>query len=100
MRLPAADNGPTGLTRPTNDWLYGWEGLEAAHRALRPGGVLGIWSAADDPGFTRRIGRAGFAAEQKTVRARGKKGGHRHVVWIARRGESPPWKAGRKAKRR
>jgi len=94
------DNGPTGLTRSTNNWLYSWEGLEAAHRALRPQGILGVWSAADDPGFTRRIARAGFVSEKKTVRARGKKGGHRHVVWIATRDESPPWKTGKQARRR
>jgi spermidine synthase len=85
------DNGPTGLTRSTNNWLYSWEGLEAAYRALRPQGVLGVWSAADDSGFTRRITRAGFAAEKTTVRARGKKGGHRHTVWTATRAERPRW---------
>ena len=94
------DNGPTGLTRSTNNWLYAWEGLEAAHRALRPGGILGVWSAADDPGFTRRLGRAGFEAQTAAVRARGKKGGHRHTVWIARRGAPPPWNAGKRPKRR
>ncbi|MEQ1568174.1 MAG: hypothetical protein ABMA64_21215 [Myxococcota bacterium] len=82
------DNGPTGLTRPTNNWLYGWEGLEAAHRALRPGGVLAVWSAAPDNAFTRRVQRAGFAVTPIEVRSRGAKGGHRHVVWVATRSAS------------
>ena len=94
------DNGPTGLTRSTNNWLYTWEGLEAAHRALRPKGILGVWSAADDRGFTRRIARAGFAAETTTIRARGNKGGRRHIVWIATRAERPPWNSGKKSKQR
>ncbi|MCB9664015.1 MAG: hypothetical protein H6732_07865 [Alphaproteobacteria bacterium] len=76
------DNGPKGLTRPSNDWLYGWHGLKAAHAALRPGGILGVWSAAPDVAFTRRVARAGFDVEAVTVRARGKQGGRRHVVWI------------------
>jgi len=91
------DNGPTGLTRSTNNWLYTWEGLEAAHRALRPKGILGVWSAADDRGFTRRITRAGFTAETTTVRARGNKGGRRHIVWIATRAERPhTWSTSKK----
>jgi spermidine synthase len=76
------DNGPAALSRASNAWLYAWQGLEAAHRALRPGGVLAVWSAAPDRGFTRRVQRAGFAVEEVEVRSRGSKGGHRHVVWI------------------
>jgi len=34
------DNGPEGLTRKQNDWLYSMNGLTAAYTALRPGGVL------------------------------------------------------------
>lgn len=82
------DNGPTGLTRPTNDWLYAWKGLEAAHRALRPNGILAVWSAAPDPGFTRRMERAGFDVEPIEVRSRGAKGGSRHVVWVGVRRSS------------
>lgn len=80
------DNGPHGLTHEDNDWLYGWHGLKAAYAALRPGGVLGVWSAAPDDRFTRRLIRAGFDAAPIPVRARGKRGGQRHIVWIAVRG--------------
>lgn len=76
------DNGPKALTRSSNDWLYGWHGLAAAHAGLRPGGVLGVWSAAPDEAFTRRMGRASFDVEAVTVRARGKQGGRRHVIWL------------------
>lgn len=83
------DNGPSGLTRASNDHLYQWRGLEAARAALRPAGILAVWSAAPDEGFTRRLRRAGFAVEVVGVRSRGKKGGHRHVVWVARQGPPP-----------
>lgn len=77
------DNGPEALTRPANDALYGEAGLGEAHRALSPGGVLAVWSAAPDDGFTRRLRRCGFQAEARTVRASRTKRGARHTIWIA-----------------
>ena len=77
------DNGPDGLTRKGNDRLYSARGLEAAKSALRPGGLLAIWSAAPDNGFRRRLSNAGFAAEEIAVRARSNGKGPRHVIWIA-----------------
>lgn len=77
------DNGPDGLTRDENDRLYSAVGLAAAKAALRPGGVLAIWSAEPDAAFTRRLKQAGFAVEEASVRARGAKGA-RHVIWFAK----------------
>lgn len=79
------DNGPEGLTRKGNDWLYGLDGLGAAYAALRSGGVLAVWSAGSDPHFTRRLVKIGFDTEEKRVRARGAQGGARHVIWLAKR---------------
>lgn len=77
------DNGPDGLTRASNDGLYSLTGLRAAWQALRPKGVLAVWSSAPDAAFTRRLRDAGFQAEEKHVRANGKRGGARHVIWMA-----------------
>jgi spermidine synthase len=77
------DNGPEALTCIGNDWLYSPAGLDAAFAALNPGGVLAIWSAWPDRAFTARLGRAGFAVEQREVRARGRSGGKKHVIWLA-----------------
>jgi spermidine synthase len=79
------DNGPDGLTRDANDRLYSLSGLAAAKAALKPSGILAIWSAAPDPGFTRRLKSAGFAVEEVVVRARSNGKGPRHVIWFARR---------------
>jgi spermidine synthase len=79
------DNGPDGLTRQGNDSLYNAAGLGAAHRALRPGGVLAVWSSGPDRAFTARLRQAGFTAEEVAVRANGKRGGARHVIWLASR---------------
>lgn len=78
------DNGPDGLTRSGNDWLYGAEGLAAAHRALKGGGVFGVWSVAPDEAFTQRLGKVGFTVEVETIRARRKRGG-RHTIWLGRK---------------
>ena len=39
------DNGPDAMTHPENEQLYSLSGLAATWRALRPGGMLAIWSA-------------------------------------------------------
>jgi spermidine synthase len=79
------DNGPSGLTRSSNDWLYTWHGLTAAFGALQPEGVLGVWSAAPDDAFVHRVERVGFKVKPVPVRARGNKGGRRHIIWICTR---------------
>ena len=76
------DNGPGGLTVKANDGLYDAAGLAAAKRALRPGGVLAVWSSTPDSAFTKRLKRAGFAVEEERVRAHAGRGA-RHVIWLA-----------------
>lgn len=77
------DNGPDGLTRPDNDGLYSVQGLARARRALRPGGVLSVWSAGTDPAFTRRLVHAGYAVDEVSVRARENGKGPKHCIWFA-----------------
>ena len=78
------DNGPEAIVHKGNDALYGAAGLAAARAALKPGGVLAVWSQGPDSGFTRRLKQAGFAVEEINARAHGKRGA-RHVVWVAAR---------------
>ncbi|MBW1895572.1 MAG: hypothetical protein JRI47_00805 [Deltaproteobacteria bacterium] len=79
------DNGPEGLTRKANDWLYTRAGLETAFEALRPGGVLAVWSASSNPAFDKRLRQVGFEVDEVRVRARGTRGGGRYTIWIAQR---------------
>jgi spermidine synthase len=81
------DNGPEGLTRKANDALYDMAGLSAAHAALRPGGVLAVWSSGPNLNFTRRLRKAGFGVDQVRVNANGARGGPRHLIWIATRAD-------------
>lgn len=78
------DNGPDGLSRSANDRLYSLAGLAGARAALKPGGVLAVWSAHPDAGFAARLRKAGFEVEEVHTRARGKRGA-RHVIWLATR---------------
>jgi spermidine synthase len=77
------DNGPEGLTHRENDWLYGRAGLGAAYDCLRPMGVLAVWSAGPDRGFTERLRSIGFEVTVHTVRAHAGRKGARHTIWIA-----------------
>ncbi len=92
------DNGPEGLTRDDNDWLYSTSGLTTTARSLRPGGVLGVWSAHPSPAFRRRLQATGLSVEEHQARARAATGsvgsagankrgaggkGPRHIVWLA-----------------
>jgi spermidine synthase len=79
------DNGPEGLTRKGNDWLYSRVGLDAAFTTLRPAGVLAVWSASPNRAFAQRLCEAGFEVDEVHVRARGPRGGARHTIWLAMR---------------
>lgn len=76
------DNGPTAFTTSDNLDLYGDDGIAAASAALRSGGVLAVWSAWDDRKFEHRLRYHGFEARTERVRARGRKGGARHTIFV------------------
>ena len=77
------DNGPEGLTRRVNDRLYGRAGLHSAMAALRPGGVLAVWSATPEERFAKSLAEAGFEVSEEVVPARACGEGHTHVIWFA-----------------
>ena len=79
------DNGPEGMTRVANDALYNLKGLLAAYAALRPSGVLAVWSSAPDKKFTARLRKAGFDVKEIPLRAKGPQGGAQHLIWTATR---------------
>jgi len=82
------DNGPEGLIRRANDALYDSKGLKAIRRALRPGGVLAVWSSGPNPAFSKRLRAAGFDVNEVGVRATARRAGARHVIWFATRTEA------------
>jgi spermidine synthase len=76
------DNGPDAFTTTTNAHLYGDAGLASIRAALRPRGVLAVWSAWEDRKFEQRLRYAGFNVRVERVRARLKKGGPRHTIFL------------------
>ncbi len=78
------DNGPDAFTATTNARLYSDQGLAAARAALKPGGVLAVWSAWEDRRFEQRLRYAGFVVDIERVRGRLKKGGPKHTIFLAR----------------
>jgi len=77
------DNGPQAFTWRDNKRLYTLPGLVAAKAALRPNGILAVWSAFESPAFTGRLRAAGFDVKVVRVFVPGYSGG-RHALWIAR----------------
>jgi spermidine synthase len=76
------DNGPAEFAAEGNDALYSNAGLYSIRRALRPRGVLAVWSAWEDRRFARRLESVGFAVTLERVRGHGKRGA-RHLVYRA-----------------
>jgi spermidine synthase len=79
------DNGPDGLIHLPNERLYCDWGLRDAHAALKPGGVLAIWSAYTDDAFVDRLEHAGFAVEEVSFGAFAGKEDVAHTIWLASR---------------
>jgi len=83
------DNGPAAFTSEDNQSLYATQGIATARQALSPDGVMAIWSAFDDRKFVQRLSYAGFQVKVEHVRARLKKGGPRHTIFLAYPGAAP-----------
>ena len=76
------DNGPDAFTATGNADLYDNRGVTQAHAALRPGGVLAVWSAWEDRKFEQRMRWAGFKVTMHRMRARLKRGGPKHTIFL------------------
>lgn len=83
------DNGPSALSTPQNRYLYGDRGVSHCKRALRPGGVLAVWSQGPCVRYERTLARAGLKVEVLSVGA-GVSGRAQHVLFVASLGEKPP----------
>jgi spermidine synthase len=76
------DNGPAAFTTPANQGLYDNGGVAASYAALRIGGALAVWSAWEDRKFEQRLRFHGFVTQVDRVRARLKRGGVRHTIFL------------------
>ncbi len=76
-----ADNETTQMNTAGNSSLYQTAGLANVRKALRPGGTVVYWSAAEDPPFAKRLAASGFAVDVRRVRQHATAGGH-HVLFV------------------
>ena len=76
------DNGPSSFTQDDNNALYGMHGLKQAYEALKPGGVMTVWSASADSAFTQRLMATGFVVTQQRVGSHRAKRGNHHTIWV------------------
>lgn len=79
------DNGPAEAGGSGNEGLYSAKGLAGFKAALRPRGVVVVWSAGPDEGFLARLKKAFPDARVRPVAARGT-GKSRHVLFVGRGG--------------
>ena len=78
------DNGPQALAQAKNQRLYGDPGARACHAALRPNGILAVWSAGPNARYHRKLESFGFDVQVMRVAARvGSRA--RHVLFVAQR---------------
>jgi len=76
------DNGPRAVGRASNAALYTPAGLEAIRASLTPGGVLAIWSAGPELGFSDRLRAAGFVVSLQRVASHAARTNERHFIWL------------------
>lgn len=75
------DNGPSALSHPDNENLYRRTGLARIRKALRPGGVLAVWSSFPSRTFTKSLEVIGSV---KIVRTKPVfPGAPRYYIWLA-----------------
>ena len=79
------DNGPDGIVRDANNRIYSRTGLAKARDALKPGGILAVWSAGPDPAFRKRLYDTGLDITEWNVRSRPNNKGAHHIIWFARK---------------
>ncbi|KXI28478.1 spermine/spermidine synthase domain-containing protein [Paraglaciecola hydrolytica] len=78
------DNGPEGLTKSDNNWIYSEAGLKSIYHTLKPQGMLAIWSAGPDYLFEVRLKKVGYKVDTRIVRARPGKGS-KHTIFLAKK---------------
>ena len=79
------DNGPDGIVRDANNRIYSRTGLAKARDALKPGGILAVWSAGPDPAFRKRLYDTGLTVTEWNVRSRPNNKGAHHIIWFAQK---------------
>lgn len=79
------DNSPDPLVQKGNARLYDLNGIALARAALRPGGRVVYWSANQDKGFARSLGKVFGNVEAVGAKAYPKAKRFTHTLFVAQR---------------
>jgi len=90
------DNGPDAVMLRGNASLYAPEGVQQMQRALRPGGVLAVWSASPSIRFEQILRAAGLPWDRADIPACGRESDPLHSIYratqaVATRGATPQY---------
>lgn len=77
------DNGPRAVGRESNAWLYSPAGLSALRARVSRGGVIAVWSAGPEVGFSERLRAAHFSVVLHRVASHAARTRERHFIWVA-----------------
>jgi hypothetical protein len=78
------DNGPLPLSQAHNRRLYDARGARTCRDALRPGGVLAVWSAGPNMRYEQTLRDSGLLVETRRVPAF-TRGSSAHVLFLGAR---------------
>jgi len=77
------DNGPAAMTDSGNRRLYGFQGMEACRQALKPHGVLAVWSADPSKKFEQLLMRCSFHVSRFRIPAYKGSNSQTRFVYVA-----------------
>ena len=77
------DNGPSPVMSTGTPSLYSRTGIRSIARALKQDGRVVVWSAGQDQGFEKRLGKAGFRVEVVPAKAHEGAKGASYLLYLA-----------------
>lgn len=83
------DNGPSAVTAQRNQRLFELTGIASIIGALRPGGVVVIWSAGPDAKLQKLLGQAGLQVHVERSAARAGTAATPHVLFVGKLSAGP-----------
>jgi spermidine synthase len=89
------DNGPEAVSRSENRRLYGPAGARVLWHALRPNGVVAVWSSGQGGAFPGRLAEAGFEVRVDEVAPGAGVEAFSHSLILGRRGSGVEGETGR-----
>ncbi|MBN1901646.1 hypothetical protein JW926_10020, partial [Candidatus Sumerlaeota bacterium] len=79
------DNGPGALSLEQNGRIYEDDGCQLLRNALKPDGILAVWSAREEEEFEAKLSQHGLKPEKSTFRIDASGRRLNYVIYFARK---------------